>query len=66
MNKELPKMEVITTILQEYELMYKDLKTENEQLKERIGKVVEYCENNLEFTPRLKDILEVLKGVNND
>ena len=64
------------------DLVDKNKKLENEiiKLKERleveidisdgmlksIDKAIEYCENNKEFTPRLEDIIEILKGANNN
>ena len=38
-----------------------DIIEENHKLKEVIDKVIEYCNNNKEFTPRLEDIIDILK-----
>lgn len=34
--------------------------------KSRIDKAIEYCENNKEYTPRLIDIIDILKGDKNE
>lgn len=31
-------------------------------LQQRTDKAIEYCNNNIEFTPRLIDVIDILKG----
>ena len=33
-----------------------------EQLENNRDKAIEYCNNNIEFTPRLIDVIDILKG----
>jgi hypothetical protein len=35
---------------------------ESGNLQQRIDKAVEYCNNNIEFTPRLIDVIDILRG----
>ena len=34
---------------------------ERDMLKEKINKAIEYCNNNIEFTQRLIDVIDILK-----
>lgn len=34
---------------------------ERDMLKEKINKAIEYCNNNVEFTGRLIDVIDILK-----
>lgn len=44
------------------EIENKRLKAEIEKLNNIINKAIEYCENNNEYTPRLIDVIDILKG----
>ena len=46
-------------------LVYTD-KQYIEILKTRINKAIEYCRLNKEFTPRLADVEDILKGEENE
>lgn len=39
------------------------LEQQAKKQKEVIDKAIEYCDNNAEFMPRLKDVLDILKEV---
>lgn len=49
--------------IHDLELMIGELQQKNKQLKEVIDKAIKYCDNNKEFTPRLEDVLDILKEV---
>lgn len=54
--KELLKETQVDLITQ-----YMFLEQQCKKQKEVIDKAIEYCDNNAEFMPRLKDVLDILK-----
>lgn len=47
----------------ELQLYLMNLKQQVKKQKEAIDKAIEYCDNNAEFMPRLKDVSDILKEV---
>ena len=45
-----------------YEVKLKEYYEEITNKQKRIDKSIEYCELNKEFTPRLIDVVDILKG----
>lgn len=41
---------------------YDSLLQKYKQLENNRDKAIEYCNNNIEFTPRLIDVIDILKG----
>ena len=53
-------------LARDFEQYYIKKCKEVKKMEQKIEKALEYCDNNLEFTPRRKDVINILTGEKNE